>query len=212
MRVLPQAVTPLRGSCGVSVSGFEERGDANDHHQLRCWTQPPSCVSPPKGRRRKRRCCSQHRSSEHRGHDLLGVPPHIVHEEPPKRRLHCFPLLSAPPGRTHGWDTRRFESSPLHACSPSGEPASTANRRNLWPAHIHGPSCRLQVPTGDRQPGGRPSTHMERRVTVYAPIARISKVMARHGIDPGRKPRWIEDADAQHIARINEAAAAIRIR
>ena len=89
--------TPL-GSCGVSFSGFEERGDANDQYQLHRWKQPLSCVSPPKGRRRNRRCCSQHRSSEHRGYDLLVVTPYIVHEEPPKRRLHCFPLLSAPPG------------------------------------------------------------------------------------------------------------------
>jgi hypothetical protein len=47
---------------------------------------------------------------------------------------------------------------------------------------------------------------------VKAPIARISNVLARYGRDPGRKPNWIEDADAQLIARISEAAAALRVR
>jgi hypothetical protein len=47
---------------------------------------------------------------------------------------------------------------------------------------------------------------------VHTPIARISNVLARYGVDPGRKPRWIEDADARHLARMNEAVAAIRVR
>jgi hypothetical protein len=47
---------------------------------------------------------------------------------------------------------------------------------------------------------------------VKAPIARISNVLARHGVDPGRKPRWVEDADARQIARMNEAVAAIRMK
>jgi hypothetical protein len=47
---------------------------------------------------------------------------------------------------------------------------------------------------------------------VQTPIARISNVLARHGVDLGRNPRWVEDADARHIARMNEAVAAIRVR
>jgi hypothetical protein len=47
---------------------------------------------------------------------------------------------------------------------------------------------------------------------VYAPIARISNAIARYGIDISRQPRWINDANAEQIARINEAAAAIQIR
>jgi hypothetical protein len=46
--------------------------------------------------------------------------------------------------------------------------------------------------------------------TVYAPIARISNVLARHGVEIGRNPRWIEDADAEHIARVNDAVVALR--
>ena len=44
---------------------------------------------------------------------------------------------------------------------------------------------------------------------VYAPIARISNAIARYGIDISRQARWINDANAEQIARINEAAAAI---
>ncbi len=47
---------------------------------------------------------------------------------------------------------------------------------------------------------------------MQAPIARISNVLARYGVDPGRKPNWIEDANGRQIARVNEAVAAIRIR
>ncbi len=45
---------------------------------------------------------------------------------------------------------------------------------------------------------------------MYAPIARISNVLARHGVDLGRNPRWIENADAEQIARVNEAMTALR--
>lgn len=45
-----------------------------------------------------------------------------------------------------------------------------------------------------------------------APIARISNVLARHGVHPGRSPRWIEDANGHHIARMNEAVIAIRVK
>ena len=47
---------------------------------------------------------------------------------------------------------------------------------------------------------------------MYAPIARISNAIARYGIDISRQPRWINDADAAHIARVNEAASVIRIK
>lgn len=45
---------------------------------------------------------------------------------------------------------------------------------------------------------------------MQAPIARISNVLARYGVEIGRNPRWVEDANAQQIARVNEAVAAIR--
>jgi hypothetical protein len=47
---------------------------------------------------------------------------------------------------------------------------------------------------------------------VKAPNNRISNAIVRHSIDPGRKPRWVEDASARQIARMNEAVAAIRVR
>ena len=47
---------------------------------------------------------------------------------------------------------------------------------------------------------------------MYAPIARISKAIARNGIDISRQPRWINNANAEQIARVNDAAAVIRIR
>jgi hypothetical protein len=47
---------------------------------------------------------------------------------------------------------------------------------------------------------------------VYAPIARISNAIARHGIDISRQPRWINNANAEQIARVNEAATVIRVR
>lgn len=47
---------------------------------------------------------------------------------------------------------------------------------------------------------------------MYAPIARISNAIARYGIDIARQPRWINDANAEQIARVNEAAALIRVR
>ncbi len=47
---------------------------------------------------------------------------------------------------------------------------------------------------------------------MQAPIARISNVLARHGFAPRRNPRWVEDADARQIARVNEAVAAFRVR
>ncbi len=47
---------------------------------------------------------------------------------------------------------------------------------------------------------------------MYAPIARISNAIARHGIDISRQARWINDANAEQIARVNEAAAVIRIK
>ena len=47
---------------------------------------------------------------------------------------------------------------------------------------------------------------------MQAPIARISNVLARYGVDLGRKPNWVDDADARQIARVNEAVTAIRIR
>ena len=37
-----------------------------------------------------------------------------------------------------------------------------------------------------------------------------SNVLARHGVAIGRNPRWIEDANAEQIARVNEAVAALR--
>ena len=46
---------------------------------------------------------------------------------------------------------------------------------------------------------------------MYAPIARISAI-ARNGMDISRGPRWIKDADARQIARVNEAVAVIRIK
>jgi hypothetical protein len=63
-----------------------------------------------------------------------------------------------------------------------------------------------------RSANQQPSAYEERRVTVSAPIARISNVIARYGIDISRQPRWINDADAHRIARINEAASVIRIK
>jgi hypothetical protein len=57
---------------------------------------------------------------------------------------------------------------------------------------------------------GNGERQLERRGTVYAPIARISNVLARHGVAIGRNPRWIEDANAQQIARVSEAVAALR--
>ncbi|MCP4306059.1 MAG: hypothetical protein GY926_17000 [bacterium] len=45
---------------------------------------------------------------------------------------------------------------------------------------------------------------------MYAPIARISDVLARHGVVIGRNPRWIEEANAQQIARVSQAVAALR--
>ncbi|MCP3998202.1 MAG: hypothetical protein GY722_24540 [bacterium] len=47
---------------------------------------------------------------------------------------------------------------------------------------------------------------------MQAPIARISNVLARHGIAQPRSPRWVDDADARQIARVNEAVAALRVR
>jgi hypothetical protein len=47
---------------------------------------------------------------------------------------------------------------------------------------------------------------------VYTPIARISNAIARYGIDIARQPRWINDANPEQIARVNEAAAVIRIK
>lgn len=47
---------------------------------------------------------------------------------------------------------------------------------------------------------------------MYAPLARISNVLARHGVAQRRSPRWVEDADARQIANVNEALIAIRIR
>ncbi|MDJ0952351.1 MAG: hypothetical protein QNJ81_01605 [Acidimicrobiia bacterium] len=47
---------------------------------------------------------------------------------------------------------------------------------------------------------------------MQAPIARISNVLARYGVDPGLRPHWVENADARQIARVNEAAAALRVR
>lgn len=125
---------------------------------------------------------------------------------------------------------RRFESSPLHADSPQASPLAVrfANcrrnqRRDLWPAHIHGPSLRPRIPaleTVDRIDCGiaavagigtnRRLNDIGEEGTVYAPIARISNVLARHGVDLGRNPRWIENADAEQIARVNEAMTALR--
>ncbi len=48
--------------------------------------------------------------------------------------------------------------------------------------------------------------------TVYAPIAKISRVLARHGVDPGRSPRWVENASAHEIARVHEAVVALRVK
>ena len=47
---------------------------------------------------------------------------------------------------------------------------------------------------------------------MHTPIARISNVLARHGIAQPRNPRWVEDADARQIARVSEAVAALRVR
>ena len=47
---------------------------------------------------------------------------------------------------------------------------------------------------------------------MYAPIALISKVLARRRIDPGRKPRWAEDASARQIDLVTEAHSALRQR
>ena len=47
---------------------------------------------------------------------------------------------------------------------------------------------------------------------MYAPIKRISRVLARNGYDQGRSPNWIEDADARQIASISEAIAALRLK
>ena len=47
---------------------------------------------------------------------------------------------------------------------------------------------------------------------MYAPIARISSAIARSGIDISRQPRWINNANAEQIARVNEAVAVIRVR
>lgn len=47
---------------------------------------------------------------------------------------------------------------------------------------------------------------------MQAPIARISNVLARHGIAQRRSPRWVDDADARQIARVSEAVNALRVR
>jgi hypothetical protein len=44
---------------------------------------------------------------------------------------------------------------------------------------------------------------------VYAPIARISNAISRYSI---RQPRWIDEANADYVAHVNEANAVIRIR
>jgi hypothetical protein len=98
-----QAVTPLRGSCGVSVSGFEEKGDANDQHRFHCWKQPLVCVSMPTWRRRSERCTRQLCSSGHRGDDTLGVDPHTVVRGAAEGAAF---LLSAPSAHRGGPTTR----------------------------------------------------------------------------------------------------------
>lgn len=45
-----------------------------------------------------------------------------------------------------------------------------------------------------------------------APNARISNALERHRVRINRSPRWVEDADARQLARMNEAVAAIRVR
>jgi hypothetical protein len=44
---------------------------------------------------------------------------------------------------------------------------------------------------------------------VYAPIARISNAISRYSI---RQPHWIDEANADYVAHVNEANAVIRIR
>ncbi|MDJ0662984.1 MAG: hypothetical protein QNJ75_00395 [Acidimicrobiia bacterium] len=47
---------------------------------------------------------------------------------------------------------------------------------------------------------------------MQAPTTRISNVLARHGIAQRRSPRWVNDADARQIARVNEVVNALRVR
>ncbi len=94
------------------------------------------------------------------------------------------------------WETGRFDSSP-----PT---ATTVTSGSAICTHIHGLNRRFQIPMGRPVAGS-----MRKEETVYAPIARISNAIARYNI---RQPRWIDEANAEHAAHVNEANAVIRIR
>ena len=193
MRRFVQAVTPLRGSCGVAVSGFEEKGDADDQQHVYCWTRPHACVSVPERRRHGSGGLQRPGSSDFPGDDSLVITPTSFLRSRPRGGFLDFPLLRH--HRADPWLGRPGGSIPPR-------PRRKPSRRDLRPAHIHGP---MQIAGTDGTPRPR-NTRKEK--TVYAPIARISKAIARYSI---RQPRWIDEA-SEHVAHVNEANAVIRIR
>ena len=124
-------MTPLRGVAAFSVLDFEERGDADDQQHLYCWQRLHACVSGPARRRHSSGCCRQPGSTEHRDDDSLDVYPHTVHRGAARGAAFLIPRSS------------HHRDGPISgAPGGSSPPRSTTrpSRRDLRPAHIHGPS------------------------------------------------------------------------
>jgi hypothetical protein len=51
-----------------------------------------------------------------------------------------------------------------------------------------------------------------KETTMQARIARIANAIVRRHVDPGRQPRWVQDIDRRHDARIQEAVGGTRVR
>jgi hypothetical protein len=118
-----------------------------------------------------------------------------------------FPTSAAPPGRTHGWGIPEVRLLP--APRRLDDESAYDGTRHVGICDLHTYTAHSQIADSG---GTAPSDNARKEETVYAPIARISKAIARNGIDISRQPRWINDADAEQIARVNEAVAALRIR
>jgi len=147
MRRFVQAVTPLRGSCGVAVSGFEEKGDADDQQHVYCWTRPHACVSVPERRRHGSGGLQRPGSSDFPGDDSLVITPTSFLRSRPRGGFLDFPLLRH--HRADPWLGRPGGSIPPR-------PRRKPSRRDLRPAHIHGP---MQIAGTD---GTAPSQEYEK--------------------------------------------------